>query len=111
MDAQQFLTWLAVGGGYSAVLAFISERIPAFQALTPSNKQLFHLVGSLVIALAAYAALTYIPAAQLDALKPYFVVVSGVLGTWMAGQVAHNSDPSAAAKVDQAPPADPAPKP
>jgi len=102
MDAQQFLTWLAVGGGYSAVLAFIAERVPAFQTLSPSNKQLFHLVGSLAIALLAYAALTYLPKETLDVAKPYFVIVSGVLGTWMTGQIAHNADPSAAAKIDQA---------
>jgi len=117
MDAQQFLTWLLSAGGYSAALAFITERIPAFQKLTPANKQLFHLVGSLIIALAAYAALTYLPKETLDAAKPFFVIISGVLGTWMTGQIAHNADPSAAAKVDQpqlvtlTPPADPAPKP
>lgn len=95
MDAQQFLTWLLSAGGYSAALAFISERIPAFQKLSTNNKQLFHLVGSLVIALAAYAALTYLPKETLEQAKPFFVIISGVIGTWMTGQFAHNSDPAA----------------
>lgn len=95
MDLQQFLTWLATAGGYSAALAFISERLPWFQTLSPQNKQLFHLVGSLVIALGAYAALTYLPPATLAALKPYFVIVSGVVGTWMGNQFAHKVDPAA----------------
>lgn len=96
MDAQQILTWLASSAGYSAVLAFVSERVPAFQKLTSDQKQLFHLAGSLVIALAAYVVLNYVPPETLVQLKPIFVLVSGVLGTWMAGQIAHNQDPKAA---------------
>ncbi len=96
MDVQQFLTWLATAGGYSAALAFLTERVPAFQKLSPNNKQLFHLVGSLIIALLAYAALTYLPKETLEQVKPYFVIVSGVIGTWGAGQIAHNQDPLAA---------------
>lgn len=94
MTIVQFLTFLASAGGASAALSFIAERIPAFQKLTSPNKALIHLCGSLSIALTAYAVLTYVPAETLSQLAPYFQIAYGVVGTWIANQVAHTHDPA-----------------
>jgi membrane-associated protease RseP (regulator of RpoE activity) len=94
MTPQEFLVWLTTSAGYSAAFAFIAERIPAFQKLTPGQKQLATLAGPLAIALGAYAALTYIPPATLEAIKPIFLLVSTVIGSWITGQLAHKADPA-----------------
>lgn len=92
MSIQDFLVWLASAGGATATLAFIAERVPAFQKLTPDQKWYVHLAGSLVIALAAYAVLTYFPANTLVLLAPWFQIVYGVVFAWLANQVAHKVD-------------------
>jgi hypothetical protein len=95
MSLQDFLVWLASSAGATAALSFIAERIPAFTALTPNQKQYIHLGGSLVLSLAAYAVLTYVPAETLASLAPVFQVVYGVVVSWIANQVAHKADPRA----------------
>ena len=95
MDLNQFLVWLTTSAGYSAAYAFIAERIPAFQKLTPAQKSIVSLIVPLAIALAAYAAMTYVPAETLNAIRPIFLLVSTVIGSWIAGQVAHSADPAA----------------
>lgn len=95
MSISDFLTFLASSAGASAALSFIAERIPAFQQLTAQQKGLTMLGGSLAIALAAYATLTYVPAETLAQLAPYFQIAYGVVGTWIANQLAHKQDPAA----------------
>ena len=95
MSINDFLVFLASAGGASAALSFIAERLPAFQTLAAGTKALVHLGGSLLIALGAWAVLTYVPADQLAQLAPVFQVVYGIVGAWMANQVAHSQDPAA----------------
>lgn len=94
MPIDQFLTFLASAGGASAAAAFIAERIPAFQALPGERKSLLMLGVSLLFALAAWTALTFTPPAVLAQIAPAFQIVYGVVGTWIAGQVAHSADPA-----------------
>lgn len=101
MDLQQFLIWLTTSAGYSGALSFIAERVPAFQKLSPTAKSWTHLGGSLAIALGAYAILTYVPPATLEAIKPIFLLVSGVVGSWIANQLAHGADPAAKPMADK----------
>jgi hypothetical protein len=57
MTLNDFLVWLTAGGA-GIVLAFVLERIPAFQALTSAAQSWLTLALTVVIALAAWAALT-----------------------------------------------------
>lgn len=93
MTIVQFLTFLASAGGASAALSFIAERTPAFQAWSKQKKSLTMLGGSLAIALTAYGVLTYVPADVLNQLAPYFQIAYGIVGTWIANQLAHAQDP------------------
>lgn len=95
MSLQEFLTWIATSGGAAVALAFITERIPAFQTLTPQGKSLVHLIGSVGFALAAYAVLTYVPPEVLAQVAPFFQIVYVAVGSWIAGQIAHTNDPAA----------------
>jgi hypothetical protein len=96
MTINQFLTWLATSGGYGAVVAFVLERIPKFTAIKSAGTKGWIVLGcSLVVALASWAVLTYVPTAVLAQAEPPFLVISGVVGTWLATQVAHTVDPAA----------------
>jgi hypothetical protein len=93
MTIQEFLMWLFASGGAAVVLSFIEERWPLFQTWSPEAKSWFNLGGTLVISLAAYAVLTYVPADVLAALAPWFAIVATVVGAWISSQVAHAVDP------------------
>ena len=95
MDQTQFITWLASGGGAAVALAFIAERLPAFQKFSPGGKSYAILAGSLIIALAAYAYLAYVPPDVQTMLAQPFQIVYGVVGVWVTSQVAHKADPAA----------------
>lgn len=95
MTLTDFLIWLGSAAGATAFLSFVAERLPAFQALSPQAKSYTMLGGSVVIALAAYAVLTYVPAETLAQLAPVFQVVYGVVAAWLANQFAHKADPAA----------------
>lgn len=94
MNFNDFLTWLASSVGASAALSFIAERIPGFTNLSSSAKSYIMLVGSVAVALIAYA-IAQLPPETLDPLKPWFMIVYGVVATWIANQVAHRQDPLA----------------
>lgn len=101
MDLQQFLIWLTTSAGYSGALSFIAERIPAFQKLSPGAKSFVHLAGSLAIVLTAYAVMTYVPKETLEAVKPIFLLMSTVVGSWITNQLAHGADPAAKVMADK----------
>ena len=89
-----FLLWLASSGGAGIMLAFILERIPAFQTLASEAKSWVTLAGTIALALAAFAILTYVPVNVLTTIAPFFAVVAGVVTTWLASQGAHAVDPA-----------------
>lgn len=95
MTLPDFLTWLASAAGAAAALSFVAERIPAFTALAPDVKGYAMLIGSALLALAAYAVLAFVPAETLAQLAPWFQVIYGVAAAWIANQVAHKADPKA----------------
>jgi hypothetical protein len=101
MNVQEFLVWLTTSAGYSAAFSFVAERVPAFQKLSSQAKSIATFIGPLAIALSAYAILTYVPPETLEAVKPIFLLVSGVLGSWVANQLAHGADPAAKPMADK----------
>ena len=93
MSVQEFFTFLASSAGATAALSFIAERYAPFQKLQSGTKSLYMLVGSLVIAGTAYVVLTYVPPETLAQITPAFQLAYGIVGTWIANQVAHKADP------------------
>lgn len=94
MNINEFFTWLATGAGATAAVSFIVERIPKWHELTSEARSWIGFAGSTVIALGSYAVLTYVPKDVLTALAPFFGIVAGVAGIWMAGLLAHKADPA-----------------
>ena len=94
MSINEFLLFLASAGGASASAAFIAERLAPFQALPGDRKSLCMLGISLLLALVAWAVLTYVPEQQLQQIAPIFQLIYGVMATWMANQFSHTADPA-----------------
>lgn len=101
MNLVEFLTWLATGGGAAVGLAFILERWPKFQSFTVVQKSLGTLLGTTLVALLAYVVLTYVPKEILNQIAPYFMVVAGVVTTWLSSQMGHAVDPLRKVKADK----------
>ena len=89
----KFLLWLATGGSVVAV-SWIAERSKWFQSLESSTKAYVQYGASTILGVAALLIQTYIPAATLEMLAPYFAVFSGVFGMIFLNQVAHVNDPA-----------------
>lgn len=84
-----FLVWLGTGGGAIAAFSWLVELFPAWHALKPEAKRLYSIVGSIVIAVAAFVGLQYIPAEVIEAIDPYFKLLAGLLVTYFGGQAFH----------------------
>lgn len=94
MTITEFLTWLGSASGATAALSFLAERLPAFQALSPTAKSYIMLFGSMAIAGVSYAVLTYTPPEVLEQLVPWFQIVYVTVAAWIANQFAHKADPA-----------------
>ena len=92
---QQFLASLAGGSGAAALLSLITERIPAFQKLSANLKWWVNLIGTVGLALGAYATSVYVPTTTLAALAPWFAVIVGAVVAFKVNQAAHKVDPIA----------------
>ena len=107
MGLNEFLLYAATGVGASALLSFITERWPLFQTWSPEARAYFSLIGSVLIALGAWAVLTYVPPDTLEQLRTPFQIVAGVVVAWLGNQFAHANDPAAERKVQPVTPAIP----
>lgn len=94
MSVNEFLLWLAMSGGAAIAVSWIAEQIPQFQNLTATAKRWTMFGGSALMAIGAYAILTYVPAELLSQIAPYFAIVAGLFGTFFLNQVAHVNDPN-----------------
>lgn len=94
MSIYDFLTWLASAGGAAAALAFVLERVDAWQTLSTNTKSWATLGGTIVVALASYAILRYVPKDVLDTLAPWFQIIAACVTAWLASQAAHAIDPA-----------------
>jgi hypothetical protein len=92
---QQFLASLAGGSGAAAALSYLSERFPPFQKLSPLAKWWTQLLGTIGLAVGAYAISVYTPTETLASLAPWFAVVVGAVVAFKVNQATHNIDPIA----------------
>lgn len=95
MTLQDFLVWLAAGGGSVALLSWIAERVAWFQTLTSENRKYAMIAGSVVIAIVAKLLLDFVPQTAIDIAAPYFGVAYGVILIYLQNQVAHRIDTQA----------------
>jgi hypothetical protein len=92
MSPQEFLQWLASGLGANVVVSFLVERWPWFQNLASDTKKFLSIVGTAVIALAAYGIMIYVPATFWASINPYWQIIVAVVGMFVGTQVFHKFD-------------------
>ena len=92
MDINQVLQYLVYGGGSVALVSFVAERLSWYQAQTAPAKQWLAFGTSSLIALGAYAVITYVPTTVLTALNPWFLIESGIFSVYFLGQAFHSQD-------------------
>lgn len=81
------LQWMIAGGGAILVASWVLDRIPAFVKLPAETKKGINTGVSILLALAAYAILTYTPAEYINLIAPWFTVAMGVI-VMISGQQA-----------------------
>lgn len=92
MTPQDFLQWLASGLGANVVVSYLAERWAWFQSLTSEGRKWISAVFTALVAIAAYAVLTYVPADFWVLISPYWQIVVAVAGMYVGTQVFHGLD-------------------
>lgn len=72
MTLEQTIYWLVNSGGGAAVASFILEKLDWFQNQTSSAKQNIYFGATVLITIASYLVMTYVPKEYIDAAAPYF---------------------------------------
>lgn len=99
MELGMFLQWLLASGGSVSVVSWICERWDYFQKQTADVKEYIFTGLAAAISVGAYVVITYVPAAILALIAPYFLIVSGIFITVIVGKMFHKIDKAAANSV------------
>lgn len=93
MNLNDFLTLLVTAGGAAAVASWVLERIPAYAAIVDAERKrwIFFAVCA-IIALSAYVVITFVPAATLEVIAPYFALIASIFTSVFLGTSFHNAD-------------------
>lgn len=92
LNLTAFLQWLISSGGSIITVSWLFERMRWFQELTSENKDWTIFGASVVVACSALAVVTYVPAATIAAIAPYFLIVSGSFVVVFMGKAFHRAD-------------------
>lgn len=86
---QDLLSWVIYSGGAILFASWLLDKIPAFGSFSPALKRLVNQAVSVVLALAAYAIITYVPPEVFALLNPWFTVAFGTILLYGGQQVIH----------------------
>lgn len=75
MNLNDFLVWMAFGGGGSIAASWLLERFNWFQALQPEQKKMVFFALTVTLTIGGLLAIQLIPAATIALLTPYFSIV------------------------------------
>ena len=99
-----FIKYLGTTAGLGAAIALLTERIPGFQRLPKATKATIVATLCIVLPLASWAILHFVPADVFNQLDPIFqqlVVGISVLLTWLVSQGAHWADRQGTSDMDR----------
>jgi hypothetical protein len=85
------LSWLIYSGGAILVASWVLDRIPAFNALAAEAQKYINMGVSIVLALGAFAVITYVPPAVFALLDPWFKIAAGTVILYSAQQTVHQA--------------------
>jgi uncharacterized membrane-anchored protein len=83
------VSWVIWSGGALLIASWILDKIPAFVALSSEWKKYINMAVSVVLALGAYAIITYVPTSVFASLDPWVKIVAGVIALYSGQQVVH----------------------
>lgn len=92
MTINDFLTWLLASGGSISATSWILERIGKFQQLASDVKEWIFFGLSTLISIGAYCVVTFVPKDAIEAITPYFLIISGTFITVILGKIYHKAD-------------------
>ena len=93
MGLNEFLLWLATSAGASVAVSWVLERIPAYvNILVAETKRWIFFGACLVLSLASYLVLTYVPVDVLQAMVPYFGILASTFASVFIGSGFHSVD-------------------
>ena len=88
-NLNSLVSWVIWSGGALLIASWVLDKIPAFAKLSSDAKKYINMAVSVVLALGAYAVITYVPAATFTLLDPWFKIVAGVIALYSGQQVVH----------------------
>lgn len=91
-DLMATLTWLAAGGSAlaaAALVSFLAEKSTGFQRWPPEAKLALQLGASVLLAVVAFAVVTFVPAEVMAALAPWWRIVFGAIVAVLGNQYFH----------------------
>lgn len=90
MNLNEFLIWLAAGGG-AVGASWVLEQFAWFQKLEAIKKQYVFFASCVALSLGAFAVQTYVPAGVLEQLSPWFAVIATTFVGIFGGSLYHRS--------------------
>ncbi len=92
VELQEFLQWLIGGGGSILAVSWLLERMTWFQRLSPDAKDYTIFGASVVVGCGALAVVMYVPQAVLDAIAPFFLIISSTFVLVFIAKTFHRVD-------------------
>lgn len=93
MSLNDFLTLLLTAGGAATVASWVLERMKWYRNIEdPENKRWVFFGVCVVLAIGAFCVITFVPAAVLLAIAPYFAILASVFTSVFLGTSFHNTD-------------------
>lgn len=87
----QFLTWLGTNGAFSTVIAIVLERWPGWATMKSDTKSFITLAVAILLGLASYALVRWVPAGVVNELEPWYQVIVGAVTIYLGSQYAHST--------------------
>ncbi len=84
-----FLVWIAAGGGASAIVSWLAERWPWYQAQPADRKSLYMLLATAILAILAKVLVDYLPVVVIQAATPYIAILVSIVSAWATSQGFH----------------------
>lgn len=85
----EFATWLATAGAFGFVMSLVVEWVPGWEGAKPTLKFFVTLGIALLLGLASYGLINWVPAGVKEGLEPYYQLIISAISIWAASQGTH----------------------
>lgn len=85
----EFATWLATAGAFGFVMSLVIEWVPGWEKANSTLKFFVTLGIALLLGLASYGLINWVPAGVKTGLEPYYQLIISAISIWATSQGAH----------------------